>query len=33
MLVGTGVLAASATITQFGGLLKSAEAKGDPTEK
>ncbi len=33
VLVGTGVLAASATMAQFGGLLKSAEAKNAPTGK
>lgn len=33
MMIGTGVLAASTALSQFGGLLKSAEAKGGPTEK
>lgn len=33
MIIGTGALAASAALVQFGGLLKSAEAKGGPTEK
>ncbi len=33
VLAGTGVLAATAAIAQFGGLLKSAEATGGSTEK
>ncbi len=33
MMIGTGVLAASTALTQFGGLLKNADAKGGPTEK
>ena len=33
MLVGTGVLAASTALMQFGGLLRSAEAKDGSSEK
>lgn len=33
MMIGTGVLAASAAMAQFGGLMKSAAAKEGPTEK
>ncbi|HSH12233.1 MAG TPA: chain A iron centre cytochrome C protein [Desulfurivibrionaceae bacterium] len=33
MLVASGVVAAGAALTQFGGWLKSAEAKDGPTEK
>lgn len=33
MLVGTGALAASASMAHLGGILKSAEAKGGTTEK
>ena len=33
MMIGTGALAAGATMAHFGGLLKSAQAKGGPTEK
>lgn len=33
VLIGTGVVAAGAALSQFGGLLKSAEAAGGSTEK
>ena len=33
MMIGTGALAASVAMVQFGGLLKSAEAKDGSTEK
>ncbi|MFH1020857.1 MAG: C-GCAxxG-C-C family protein [Pseudomonadota bacterium] len=33
MMIGTGAMAASAAMMHFGGLIKSAEAKGGSTEK
>ncbi len=33
MMIGTGILAAGTALSQFGGLLKPAQAKGGPTEK
>lgn len=33
MMIGTGVLAASAAFSQLGGFIKTAGAKGGPTEK
>ena len=33
VMIGTGALAATAALSQFGGLVKSAQAKGGTTEK